>query len=665
MPKDLLSIGEAYAELDLVVRQLDDGSLTVAEDDSLPDDQRLRVYEAKNGGLAATLHVTPAPELTPSIQKAVDYLSKEASLGQFSWGNGSILREATIPWDGPAPSLDELRSLYRTVVDDAAGERDKLARIVSGAAEGVIVSKKKTSRTERPQPKRDESGPLPASFLPGEGQKSEVDRTTARYAMEGARPAPAVHGAQGGGGGNTIVMAICAVVALGIGGMLAMQGNGDSKPPPTDVAQDPGDAVPPDGDDGDDGDEPVDIDEPDDEDDGPLVPGGGGSPSLPVGDPTPRPKPPRDDPPPPPPPAASLSDEASILKAAGDADAGERLRAVKAWIKLGLGAERSGALRDLLAALDGKFESPINTALTSYLERKPPSPEEALECLTPASVPVRRALIQGLGDASLPPGDAQIVAELLSEQPETDDLLIDRTLIKLGVPKPGAIDRLAAKYGVEWIRGDDGRKLVERLASLGVEHLQPLLENKDPQLRILGCEVLAASADREALGAVSKLLGDSDVKVRRRVVECLQELGDPKASWPLARALSKEQDRRTRDLMEVAFSRLPAADTARYLKALLSKGKGKDPAAAVEALKCMKSAEATPVLLAALSHADVEVQTEALAALRSYNKQTGLSASVEQGLLQVRQLALDGKADKSVRKLARQLHYDISGRFPQ
>ena len=97
-PTDLLPFGEVFAELDLVVRQLDDGSLTVTEDDSLPDGERVRVTSEERG-LKASLAVVAAPSSSDALLTALERISQKAPAVDFVWRDGQVWSESVLPWD--------------------------------------------------------------------------------------------------------------------------------------------------------------------------------------------------------------------------------------------------------------------------------------------------------------------------------------------------------------------------------------------------------------------------------------------------------------------------------------------------------------------------------------------------------------------------------------
>src|SRR5690606_38766824 len=93
-PTDLLPFGESFAELELVVRQLDDGSLTVADDDTHPDEERVHIT-ADEAGLHAAVRVLPLEAPPAGLEESL------AGLGggeRFVWREGYVRCEAALPW---------------------------------------------------------------------------------------------------------------------------------------------------------------------------------------------------------------------------------------------------------------------------------------------------------------------------------------------------------------------------------------------------------------------------------------------------------------------------------------------------------------------------------------------------------------------------------------
>ena len=97
-PTDLFPFGEAFAELDLVVRQLDDGSLTVTRDDTLPDSARVLITSGPSG-LQASVRVVEASQ-SDELGAAMDLLSSGAL--RYVWQSGFVVCQFVLPWGSGA-----------------------------------------------------------------------------------------------------------------------------------------------------------------------------------------------------------------------------------------------------------------------------------------------------------------------------------------------------------------------------------------------------------------------------------------------------------------------------------------------------------------------------------------------------------------------------------
>jgi hypothetical protein len=682
---DLLAIGEAYAELDFVVRQLDDGSLTVAVDDSLPDEQRVRI-QATDGGLKASLIVTSA-NAGDGMPQALERLSSSVSGGQVCWHEGGVYREITLPWEGKFPE-SKLRSLFEGVDADVKRLRPDITKAAQGEMSWSDVASSPAPPADRnakakamrlagaglgyePQEleARSEKPLMPPSFLPGTGQASEEDRATLRYGAVGDVPGRSELSAADRSdsfrverpvqpGGQTPFAVIGVLAFLGLfalaGVFMKLTEEKETPPSETPVATIPVNTGGEDG--GEDGDE--------DGDDG-----GGGSmfdPGLPPtndfgSDSSGTDSSDRDSsetrvP-------AGLGTEEGVLRVAGEPDAIARRRAVEHWLEFKMD-RGSGARLRMLQALDRRIEHEVGLTLLKSFRERPVGVEEALECLDLANEGIRRLLIEQLANGAHAVEDAEVIAEMLAEIPDGEDMLIERSLIRLGFPKPGAAMRMIKKRGVIWVQLGEGNELVRNMIAKDLKQAKSLAKYPDEIVRALVCDFLAKTDDPKALGYVTPLLVDSSAKVRRRAIECMASLQSGKASWPLARQLVVEKDNRTAELIRAAISKLPAEETAKYLRALLKKKKTSDRMAAVKALRAMGRTEAVPILLRALRDPKENVQLEAVDALRRIHKQPLLANSVSQGVSEIRRAALSKASPKKVKKAARQLHYQVTGRFP-
>ncbi len=646
-PTDLLPFGEAFAELDLVVRQLDDGSLTVADDDTQPDEQRVHVT-ADELGLHAALRVVAVDEPPADMAAALEGLGTSE---RFAWRDGWVLCEAVLPWTTDHQFTPaELEALYGCVAKGAAAQREAVERLARGeAADGPVQ--------------------MPPSYLPGAGQADKSQSLTSRYGAIDAVPgraelgatdrrpsgrrepvsarlaAPAARAEGGGGASSVALVMVLGIVGLGaLTGVVLMRG---SSAPSTSTATSSSSPTTGGAAAGDD-DSPEERDElPDSARD-----------EEPSADPAPRPRATPE--PSSPPPRRSLDDEEGILAAAASPDAELRRRAVERWVELELDQE-PGARLELLKALARRLDREVGALILQSLRDHPPETLEALDCLEWANEAMKRHLIQQLGRPGTPEPD--LVAEILAEQEETEDLLVEEALLRLGRPKPGAAQRLLARRGLEWVRLGGGMALFELLP---LAQIEPLASHADAEVRMVAADLVKAKGSeggKEALTLLLELLKDADTRVRQRAVEGLTQLEDPRSSWALARALHTERDNLTKDMLRSALEALdPPSAAARYLDQLRRKRQGSDPLAAVDALQAIPRPEAVAALLQALDDDAREVRVAALGALQALAKRPGLKDEVKKGILPIRRLAKD--ADREVSRLAKQLHYAVEGRMP-
>lgn len=645
-PTDLLPFGEGFAELDLVVRQLDDGSLTVADDDTQADEERVHVT-ADEVGLHATLRVVAVDE------PPADVIAALAGLGtseRFAWREGWVRCEAVLPWTPDHQfTPTELEALYGCVMKGAAAQRAAIERLARGEAAEAPVQ-------------------IPPSYLPGAGQADKSQSLTSRYgaieAVPGrgelapsdrrpsgrrepvsARLAAPAGRAEGGGGASSVALVMVAgIVGLGaLTGVVVMRGSQapststamSSGPPTTGEATPAADHA---------SEERDDTREPSSDEEQPADP-----------------RPPRAtrQPSSPPPPRA-LDGAEAILAAAASPDAELRRRAVERWVELELD-RAPGARLELLKALARRLDREVGALLLQSLRDHPPETFEALDCLEWGNEAMKRQLIQQLGRPGTPEPD--LVAEVLAEQEETEDLLIEEALLRLGRPRAGAAQRLLAKRGLEWVRLGGGMALFELLP---LAQLEPLASHTDADVRMLAADLIKAKGSdggKEALTLLLELLKDREARVRQRAVEGLTQRKDPRSAWALARALRTERDNLTKDMLRSALEALdPPSAAARYLDQLRRKQEGSDPLAAVEALQAIPKPEAVAALVLALDDGAREVRLAALGALQTLARRPGLKDEVKKGILPIRRLAKD--ADREVSRLAKQLHYAVEGRMP-
>lgn len=638
-PTDLLPFGEIYAELELVVRQLDDGTLTVTEDDTLTDEERVYI-SAEESGLRASLSVVLAPRSSDALLSELERLSgKEKS--DFVWRDGRVRCDYTLPWTPEGTfSEAELEQLYRTVKVGKDLHERKLAPIARGESAA------------------DPDSNMPPSFLPGAGQQNE-DRATMRYGAIGNVPGraeltPAERGRvsrgserfqmagppSGGGGGSVAPFAIGMVLLVGGLGAAAFLMK-RAQQPAEDFTKGPSTAE--------------------------IAASKTGASSKtedvstdsgprPGPRPTRTPEPVRTSRPIP-------SDLAGVLELARSTDTEDRLIAVQRWRSRGLDKSKGSRLR-MLKALNKRISRPVGLELLTSFRESPVTATEALDCLEFANTGIWRLLVKQLGQPQSDPEVTDLIAEILGEQKDTNDLIVEEALIRLGKPKPGAAERLIKKRGVDWVRLGGGKAI---LASLPLKDLKPLLSSKDAEIRLLVCNLLGASKQpSEAVKVAVGLLKDPDPKVKRRCIEILGKLREPYAGWYLALAMEKETDKRNLELLNNALSRLPyKATTRRYLFKLAQSKKTRYRLAAVNGFQAVARPLVVQPLIKLLDDPDPGVRLAALKACQSLQRNKNTKQGLKQyGILAFRKLARD-RSNPEMRRIARDLCYRIDGRIPR
>ena len=660
---DLLTVGEAFAELDLIVRQLDDGSLTLSVDDSLPDEERLRV-QGLPSGMSMWQRVGQVPFNT-DLCRGLDALNARAVFGRWVWRAGSVRVEAHLPFADRSLGPNQLSLAFGALHTAAREHGSQLLAVARGEASWESLR---------------EGAALPPSYLPGVGQKTLDQRTTMRYGgpdevpgkpeltgREAKRPSqrtggvsqPVVTARPGGGGGGLVALLLLLTVGAVGGAGWALYGRLQAT---EQAATGPGTPVGPGGQ-APDGQTPVAPDgqgpgeEPQGE--GPNGEGPNGeAPGAATGDPA-RPTPPR-----PRPAALGLAGSESELLEQLRAHPEESLRLVGRWLDMGWD-RGEGARRRLLDALPrGDLPPDVVRDLMKSVRDRPLDPFEAMDCYPLAPTSVQRLLLQGLAGASEGRDEvARFLTEHLSE--DTADRLMQEGLLALGRPRPETISALLAARGAEWVLLGDGRALVEAAVKAELERVKPLAEHEDEEVRGFACGLLGQSARaRDALRLLAPLLSDRSEKVQARAIEACVQLEQPDACWPLARALQRAEPGTARDALRDAFRRLPARSTVPLLRKLYEKEQPSDRLAAVLAFEACEAKEAVPGLIGALSDADREVRLAAINALSGFqNKKPALRPSVMEGLAAIRAMALD-KSDRELSRLASQLHLKIAGRMP-
>lgn len=658
---DLLPVGEELAELDLVVRQLDDGRLTVARDDTTPDEGRIAL-RVDGDRLVASLAVAPA-EKTPELERQLGLIGGN---GRALLRDGKVYFEAALSVaSGKPPGRDMLRDLIEGVEDGALRARGELAR--AAAPPGAETAPTLVGAAGAPTQMVpagggpagavgtpvDDKAALPSSYLRGAGQ-SGGETATQRYGRPGAVPgrpelsaeerrasqrlsSPAAAGA---GGGMGIVIGLVVLLAAGGAGLFLLRAKPAvvvAPPPPVDTT--PIEITP-----------AIDTEalaRPADPGKRPGLPTpASGTSTAPVKPPPPKPKGP--------------SEEELLAEAK---DPARRLAAVERWVQDGHDAAE-GARGRLLAALDpaSLVEPKLDRALARSVGQQPPALAEADDLLARGGPALRRAVAMQLLGATDKDGAEKLLLAHVKDDPP--DLPLEETLVKLGRPREGAAGRLVAARGSEWALWGEGGPLLEELGKADPKQLAPLLSNADPEVRKLACGLLVkAQQPNESLKLLTAALKDADSTVRQRAVEALVAVGDPRCCWPLARALVREEARQVKDALRDSLQRLPTKETVTLLEQLRAQQAPTDRRAAVAGLAATKKVEAVPALVKALEDADREVRLEALRALDSLYTQPDLRPTITEGLAAIRKIGLD-RADRDAQALAQKLHMAITGRMP-
>lgn len=679
LPTDLLPYGEQFAELGLVVRQLDDGSLTVASDDSLVDEDRVRVL-ATPSGLSARLRLFPIASPNDLLFDALEQLNSTSNRLRYSWVDGGIYCESALPWtqDQSYP-LESLRSLYEGV-DQSLHQRANLQKLAGvevspppplAAAAPVAPPPPPPLPTppsaigapaREPGPSPQDGPVLPPSYLPGSGQRSPDDGLTRRYggvnanpgradaptsgAAAGARPAHFVRPKPSGGGssgaGVAVVVALLLLGGAGIAAFLfrdKLHGSGPSPASSPAVASKTSKKTS-----GESTTRKTGEDDPD----------SGGS------DPV-RPRPsPRNSPRPQPSEAPKSSD---VYELAASKNPNDRFRAVRRWQTSGKFKLEGARLKMLRALASGPVEREVGQMITKTVRDRPPSTFEALDCLELANPALKRLLLEQLGQAKLTEDERIVTAEVLGELEDTRDCLVEEILIRQGKPRKGGFDKLLAARGADWLKLGGGRKL---LATLPSDELTNLITHPEREVRVLAIDLLADRRDdpEAALSALNKALSDKDAVVRQRAVESMGGMGSGRAAWYLGLAIARETDARTQELIRTALRKLPLKSAVNYLDKLVKSKSAKQRLAGVMALRSIPAPAAVTVMVRAVKDEDRLVRVEALGGLLACAKSGDLRPAVGLGVLSYRRLAKD-RSDPEARRLARQLCLKIDGKLPR
>ncbi|MBL4848785.1 MAG: HEAT repeat domain-containing protein [Planctomycetes bacterium] len=642
-PTDLLPYGELLADTGLIARLLDDGSISLTEDDSLSDDQRV-VFKGRPEGLIATLTLFPCPEASTELLSELENLN--SGQAKFFWEDGVIGCAEALSWtaDHQFP-LDVLRGLY-TRVAKGRDHQESLLALALASGSGSAPA---------PAPGSDAPA-LPPSFLPGQGQgvgggvtqrygginetpgRAEVDdfdtRSKSRRYKQGEE-----------GGSKVVIMAAAGtVVLLGLVGAAAMfvsqrdtDGFGGSSSPGVAVASPTAAVATPDPD------EPFD---PNDRGHRPWA-----SPKA-TAEASQAPA------------AGGVANDVYVLAASVDAD--DRSDGVKRWRRKKL-YRRDGSRLKLLNALDGRQTREQSHVILETVRSNPPEVLEGLdilERLTPGNA-LWRELVEQFGTRDLSSEERDVVSDVLRESADTKDLVIEETLIRIGRSKTGGGTRLVAARGVQWLLVKEGLAV---FSLLPLEEQAKLLDHSDPRARLAGVKLIGKHGRKnkpaDALKYLSKYLASKDTELKRRAIEEVGSLGEGVGAWYLALAMMKEKDRRSLELLRNALARLPSKGAISFLRKLAKHAQADRRRAAISALRVIRHPDAINVIMVAVRDKDRKVRIVALSALAGMAKDSEHRLTVGKGVLDYRRIAKD-RSDPEARRLARQLCLAIDGRLPR
>jgi HEAT repeat protein len=639
-PTDLLPYGELLADAGLVARLLDDGGLSLAEDDSLPDEARV-VFTGRPEGLAASLKLFPCEDATPELLAAIEDLNPGPP--EFFWEGGFVGCGEVLPWTPNHEfALADLKAFF-TRVARGADKAQPLRKIAEAAAPAGASA----------------GGPamLPPSFLPGSGQSDRAEGATQRYGAIDATPGRAEvdeedvrwstgkyrqpeAGSGGGGGAGLVIIGVGLLLFLGVGAgglffytrsQSGFGGGGTAVATPT-----PGTERPT-------GTETGGSSDPDpDSTERPW--------RTALATPTPKKSKNKRDP--------------YVLAASVSAD--ERLLGVKRWRKQKLDI-LDGARLKMLNALDGREDRQVSQILLQSMRDSPPEVLESIDLLDrlPPGNAMWRFLVEQFGKAEMASEELEVVADVLTNSPDTKDLLVEETLVRIGKAKKGAGSRLLESRGVEWLQVGDGKTLFGKLP---LEQQADLLKHSDSRARLAGIELIAEAgrdgSSAEVVKILSKHLASDDTELKRRAIEEIGSLGEGIAAWYLALAMMREKDRRSLELLRNAIARLPSKDAITWLRKLAAHKQTDRRKAAVSALRVIKHPEAIEAIMKAVKDKDRQVRLAALAALANFAKDSEYRVTVGKGVLDYRRIAKD-RSDPEARRYARQLCLSIDGRLPK
>lgn len=375
-------------------------------------------------------------------------------------------------------------------------------------------------------------------------------------------------------------------------------------------------------------------------------------------DPSPAPGPPSPTPAAPTP-AIDWNDPGVLLGRATSEDPTVRGEAVRRWLD-GDKHRVERARLTMLKAVGIRPGAEVDELLARSFEA-PIGGREALECLPLAPPACRAVLLRRLGRVD--PGVAvEEVAAAIEALPDTKELSVEEALLRLGRPRPGAVERLIDARGWDWTRSAEGRALLRVAPAPAVGQL---LRAERDELRLLGVALLAERGAEVAVEHLMPAVVDRSPAVRQEAAGALERLKAPRAALLLARALRVERDEPTKVRLRRALAALPQAAAAEALVERLADEAPDARLDAVTGLELCASGPGVQALAQALDDPDAAVR---LSACRSLG---GLRASRAVGVAEalrgvhetIRRVALQSPDDE-LRRVARNVYFQLTNRVP-
>jgi protein-S-isoprenylcysteine O-methyltransferase Ste14 len=159
--------------------------------------------------------------------------------------------------------------------------------------------------------------------------------------------------------------------------------------------------------------------------------------------------------------------------------------------------------------------------------------------------------------------------------------------------------------------------IAERLAGFGdpaVDHLIPLLDSEQPEVRILAADYLRRIPSERAVPALVLALEDSAANVRGNALRALGAIGAPDCTEPMLRLLDDEE-RWVRNTALRSLAQLRASEVIESALALLEDPDVWTRIASLESLGILGSQDALPAIIAQLKDEEPRVRRAAVVAL--------------------------------------------------